>query len=276
MKNTQAIILTLLIFAAAGTTQTRWKRAEPASTELQLLHSMHAASLPTAETMKKGNWAFEISHRFSSTIDEGSQVFWGFDGPANIRLALGYGVSNKLYVLVGRTNVNDNIELVAKYKGPEWRNKPMPVLLSVRGGVAYNGEVFAPVENESRLYQFYVQAIANTMWQKKLGIGVVPTYLHNAYIFGSDVEYSFTLGSYAQYYVSPRLSFFVEWNPTIDGWQQDYNSLALGLELETGGHFFKVFLSNNDRVNTSQFIVVANKRVSDGEFRFGFLITRTF
>lgn len=276
MRIIQVTAFFLLLITAAGMSQTRWKRSDPAPTKLQLFHSMHAASLPTAETMKKGNWLFEVSHRFSTPINEGGKAFFGFDGPANVRLALGYGVTKRLFLLVGRTNANDNVELVAKYKAFEWRNKNAPLLVSFRGGVAYNAQTFASPASDSRLYQFYAQAILNTMLQKKLGVGVVPTYLHNADIFSSNVEYVLTLGGYAQYYVSRRLSFLVEWNPTISGRQPDDNSLTFGLELETGGHFFKVFVANNDKINTSQFIAGVNNDFYQSAFRFGFMITRTF
>jgi hypothetical protein len=114
------------------------------------------------------------------------------------------------------------------------------------------------------------------MIQKKIGIGVVPTYLYNSHIFCVDPEYSFTLGSYVQYYLSSRMSLLTEWNPTVSGWRQDFDSLTFGLELETGGHFFKIFLSNNDKVNTTQHIAGANQDFTKGDFRIGFMITRTF
>jgi hypothetical protein len=177
---------------------------------------------------------------------------------------------------IGRTNVLDNLELQLKYNAWQFKNETFPLLLAFRGGIAYNGEIFDPVKNASRRYQYYGQIIINTMLKKKLGIGVVPTYLNNAHIFCVDPEYSLTLGSYMQYYLSQRMNVLVEWNPTVSGWRQDFDSLTLGLELETGGHFFKIFLTNNDKVNTSQYIVGANKDFSKGEFRIGFAITRTF
>ncbi len=65
----------LLFMAATGMSQTRWKRTEPEPTALQRLHSMHVASLPTTETLKKGNRLFEASHRFSTPINESGHFF---------------------------------------------------------------------------------------------------------------------------------------------------------------------------------------------------------
>jgi len=276
MRIIQVAAFFLLLITAAGMSQTRWKRSEPAPTEVHLFHSMHVASLPTAETLKQGNWLFEVSHRFSTPFKEGGEAFYGFDGPANIRLALGYGVTKKLFVLVGRTNVNDNVELVAKYKAVAWRNSTLPLLVSFRAGAAYNGQTFVTPAEKSRLYQFYGQAIFNTMVNKKLGIGLAPTYLHNSDIFSADVHYSFTLGAYAQIYVSKRLSFFAEWNPVLGGLTPEDNSLEIGLELETGGHFFKIIVTNNDKVTSTQYIPGVMNDFYEGALRFGFMITRTF
>ena len=170
----------------------------------------------------------------------------------------------------------DNIELLLKYKAVQIKHKTVPVLLSLRGGIAYSGEIYDPVKNNSRRYQYYGQLILNTMIQKKIGIGLVPTYLYNAHIFCVDPQYALTLGSYIQYYVSPRWSLLAEWNPTVSGWRQTYDSMTLGLELETGGHFFKIFMTNNDKVNTAQYIAGADKDFPDGDFRIGFMITRIF
>ncbi|MBN1479063.1 hypothetical protein EH223_15325 [candidate division KSB1 bacterium] len=272
----QVYIFTVLLSSLSFAQSSRWQRAEPVQTDLYLFHSPYVAMLPTAETLQRGDWEFEVSHRFSTPISEGEQTFWGMDGPALIRLALGYAVSDKMMIHVGRTNLQDNLELQLKYKAIQIRQKNFPVLIGFRGGVAYNGEIYDPIKSDARRFQYYGQVIVNTMIQDKLGFGVVPTYLYNAHIFCVDPQYSFTLGNYLQYYVSPHWSLLAEWNPTVSGWRQKYDSLTLGVELETGGHFFKIFLSNNDKVNTSQYSAGADKDFAQGDFRIGFMITRTF
>ncbi|MBN1561090.1 hypothetical protein JW998_12625 [candidate division KSB1 bacterium] len=274
LKKSIFIIFSLTTLALAQGSS--WKRAEPMLGELQLFHSPIAAMLPTAETLQKGDWEFEVSHRFTTPVSQGSSSFWGMDGPATIRLALGYAVSDALMLHIGRTNAMDNVELTAKYKATQLDNKSFPIGFSVRGGIAYNGEIYDPVKSDARRFQYYAQLIANTLVQKKIGVGLAPTYLYNAHIFCVDPQYSFTFGSYVQYYVSPRWSVLAEWNPTVSGWRRSYDSLTLGFELETGGHFFKIFLTNNDKVNTAQYIAGADKDFFAGDIRIGFLITRTF
>lgn len=268
------IMAVLLLVVAASAQTVQWQRSAPAERALELFHAQHVSMLPTAETLQKGDLEFEVSHRFIPTIDSGYDAFYGFDGPANIRLALGYAVTDRLLTTIGRTNVNDNLELQVKYKALEFPNDTAPVLIGVRGGAAYNGEIFDPVKNASRRYQFYGQLIVNTLIHEKLGIGLAPSYLYNANIFCCDPQYSLTFGSYVQYYVSPHWSLFAEWNPTVSGWRKSYDSFTLGFELETGGHFFKIILSNNDKLNSSQFLAGADRDFWDGGMRFGFVIIR--
>ena len=49
---------------------------------------------------------------------------------------------------------------------------------------------------------------------------------------------------------------------------------ALGIELETGGHFFKIVVTNSIRLNQAQYLAGAFSPFEPGEWRLGFNITR--
>lgn len=269
----KAVFLLLFILLAHGYPQSNWKQGKPVQHDLQLFHSMTVALLPTAETLQKGDVEFEVSHRFHTPVNSANS-FFGLDGPANIRLALGYAVSNSLFLNVGRTNVFDNTEFQIRYKALQLKNDFFPVLMTLQGGVAYNSQVTQSISNNSKKYQYYGQVVVNTLIFQKVGLGIVPTYLQNAHIFCKEYQHSFTLGNYIQYYASERWSIFFEWNPTISGWRQYYNTVTIGFELETGGHFFKILLTNNDKVNSAQFHAGSDMDFLNGEWRIGFTITR--
>jgi hypothetical protein len=90
----------------------------------------------------------------------------------------------------------------------------------------------------------------------------------------AETQYSFTLGLHAQYYVTNVCNVVAPWNPTITGCRGGHNPVSLGIELETGGHFFKVILSNTDLLNPTQFLTGAPDADNDGKLRIGFNITR--
>ena len=201
-------------------------------------------------------------------------MLFGIDGPVNMRLSLAYGLSNKMMVTLGRSNVTDNLDLTFKYKALQIRNRHFPLLFGFEAGVAHNSQVSKALSDEGKKGQFFGQMSVNTLLWKKLGLAVVPSYLFNSYIYCTDSQYSFTLGSAIQFYVSPYLSLLAEWNPTVSGWRRYHNTVAVAFEIETGGHFFKIILTNNAMLNTAHHLAGADLNFASGDWRLGFMITR--
>lgn len=268
--------------------QPKWKKSRPGTVpDLALFHSTRTANFPTTETLGKGDFEFEISHRFQPSIKDGFDASFGFDGPAKIRYALSFGVLEHLMITLGRSNIIDNWDLQVKYKLFQFRNPALPVVVALQGGAALNTEVPRGL-NRSRTdpdnFQYYGQLIINTMLlNKKLGVGIVPSFLYNSVIFSLEKQHTFTLGQYLQYYINKKYSLWVEYNPIIAGYQgiiqlgeagRSHNSVAIGFDVETGGHFFHIFVTNNVRLNPSQYLVGADRSFNDGELRFAFGITR--
>jgi len=288
MLKLKAIFVFILLIPFLLPAQPEWKRsAPPEEGPLDLFHATLIANLPTATMIAKGDFQFMIAHRFLPSIKDGYDAFYGLDGPAKIRLELGYGISNSLSVTVGRTNLIDNLDLQVKFKVLEIRSNILPGIITLKGGIAVNTEIPEGIGRDkfdSDNFQYYGQFIYNTMFfNKKLGVGIVPSYLYNSDIFSPEKRYTFSLGNYYQYYFDARWSIWLELNPIVTGYQgpiefgvteKSYNSVTFGFDVETGGHFFKIFLTNNYRINLSQYIVGADKSASSGEWRIGFNITR--
>lgn len=290
---TNFMIVAVLVFAcalSAQETSIRWKRSEPVVTpELQLFHSPHALDLPTTTTLQQWDMEFEISHRFIPTTGAGINDFYGLDGPVNMRLALGLALTDRMVVTLGRSNFNDNVDLLLKYKFLQFRHTKAPTLLAIQLGGAWNSkpaysEITSRSKADSRNFQAFGQLVINTLFAKKLGIGLVPSYLYNTDIrWGeetgtTEIKDTFRLGTYAQFYVSPLWSVLVEWTPYLSGYKQligqEENPLSFGIELETGGHFFKTMLTNSPYLNGSQYLAGADLPVNHNDWRIGFMITR--
>lgn len=273
-----SVICILLLTSAASFAQdgsSAWKRSgEEYTPPLQLFHSTHGINLPTAEVMQQGNFEFEVSHRFVPVISDGSRHLWGFDGPSNIRLALGYAYSNDGYVTLGRSNVQDNLDLNVKHQLFAFRSEMLPVLVAARLGGAWNSDVADRDAGDSRNFQYYAQLIVNAMYAERFAFGVVPSYVDNSRITHRNRQYSFVVGLHAQYYITDVLNVVAEWIPTVTGWRTRHNTVAFGIELETGGHFFKIIASNNDLLNPAQVLAGASDSFNDGDLHIGFNITR--
>ena len=283
------LILLHLLTIAPGlfsqNSRVRWKRRTPPSRpEVQLFHSPHAIDLPTATTLQKWEMEFEISHLFVPTTGSGIDKLYGLDGPVNMRLALGVAVSDRALLTLGRSNVNGNMDLLLKYRLLQYYSPTLPVLVAMRLGGAWNTNPEYPeLSHRSRThprnFQALGQIIVNVMLWKKLGLGLVPSYLYNTDIrWDDEIKDTFRMGTYVQYYVSPLWSLVVEWTPFISGYRhlvdQQHTPLSLALELETGGHFFKLILTNNKFLNSTQFLAGTDIPAQNNDWRLGFQITR--
>lgn len=265
----------LVLPAAAQEDSTGWMRSdEEAPHPLQLFHSTQAVNLPTAEVLHQGNFEFEISHRFIPTISDGSKNLWGFDGPVNIRLALGYAYSDRGYVTLGRSNVQDNLDLNLKHQLFSYHHDMLPVIVAARIGAAWNTDVPDRDAADADNLQYYAQLIVNTMYGDNFALGVVPSYVENSHILCPERQYSFVMGVHAQYYITDVFNVLAEWIPTVSGWRTKHNTVAFGIELETGGHFFKIILSNNDLLNPAHVLAGASDSFNDTDWHIGFNITR--
>ena len=265
--------------AAAQDSDVAWKRSSPpVQPELRLFHSTQAICLPTAETLGKRVFQFEISHRFDVPISEGYNAFYGLDSHALIRLGLGYSPIDPLVITLARSNLEGNVDLQAKYKLLRLRNSSLPVLAALQAGVSWNTNAENRSERargNSRNFQYYGQAIINTMIKRRLGLGAVPSYLHNSNIYSKETKNLFVAGVYAQFYVDKVLSLLAEWSPKVSGdARAEHEPAAFGFELETGGHFFKIVATNSVYLNPSQYLAGTEYAFAAEEWRLGFLITR--
>ncbi len=52
--------------------------------------------------------------------------------------------------------------------------------------------------------------------------------------------------------------------------------MIFGFDIETGGHIFHFLVTNNARINPSQYLVGADRSASDDMWRLGFGIIRYF
>jgi hypothetical protein len=280
MQGINAWLVTGLLILSSPTansqnTGSTWKRStNESAAPLALFHSTQVFSLPTAEMLTKGTFEFEISHRFYPPIKGGQRELFGLDGPATIRFALAYGISDRLTVSLGRSNLDDNVDLNLKYRALESGKSPLPVLVSIQAGTGWNTRVPGLSSSDSRSFQYYARVIINTMIRKKVGLGLAPTYLYNTDVRSENTDDIVALGVYGQYYLSRLFSVLVEWNPVFGRADNRHNPVSYGMELGTGGHFFKILASNSTRLNPSQYTAGSDDPAGGRYWHLGFNITR--
>ncbi len=257
----------------------RWKKkifkgAQP----VEIFHATLLVNLPTTELLSKGNLEFIVSHRFIPSVGEGIDALFGMDGPAYIQLSLAYAPINRLMIALERSNRENHYQLWVK--GRLWESGgAIPAALAIKAGIgvaAENPTISGRSRFHSRNWQYFAFLPLNLRLQKNLMAGIVPAVVYNAYIYSRDPEYSASIGGMLEYFVTDAMGIYGEWNQTVSGYRAtDSKSFAFGVEFETGGHFFKIFLTNSTRLNGAQVIPGVDRRIDAfGDLHLGFTITR--
>lgn len=237
-------------------------------------HSPQAVNLPTAATLPSRALLFEISHRFLPPISDGSGALWGLDGPVYNRLGLAYGVTDRVMVGLLRSNFDDNLELNAKLLLHEGDGSGVTYQVGAMAGAAFNFGATAVGGVEDNEGQYYAQALINASFADRFALGVVPTAFRNLRIEDVEPVSTFVLGLHGQYYATDRVSLLAEWVLSVESVNYPHDGVSGGVEIQTRGHFFKLVLTNQVRMNPTQYLVGTPFEYGKDDWRLGFNITR--
>lgn len=248
----------------------RWERRSDASAPPPtVFHATQGMNLPTAVTPGGGELLFEISHRFVPPISSDGTLF-GLDGPVQYRLGLGYGITDAIFVGLTRSNLDDNTDLGAKLRILATGGL-VPVQVAFAGGVAWNKEV-GGLQGSST--QYHAALVLNVGLGERVALGVVPAYVENPLVRVDGEDPAVSLGLHGQVYLTDHLSVVGEWTVTEERPLLAYDPAAISLELETGGHFFRLGVTNSLRLNPAQHLAGAEERFTGDQLRLAFNITR--
>ncbi len=105
-----SVTVSLLASPDQAAAQPSWERSAPAEpATVELFHATMLANFPTTESLKDGDWRYEISHRFAPPVSEGFDANYGLDGPVTMRTSGSYGVSDRTMVTLGRSGLQTQI-----------------------------------------------------------------------------------------------------------------------------------------------------------------------
>lgn len=235
------------------------------------------------EQMKKNQLEFRISHRFGDFNSGGYNLF-GLDY-GTIHFALEYGLTDWLEMGIGRSTFEKTIDGFAKVsllrqcKG----ERNMPVHLSYLASTEYISSDINPLLKTTSSRMSYVQQILIARkFNESFSLQLTPTYIHrNQVTTELDRNDLFSLGAGARYKLSKRISLNVEYfyvyrDNAITLPVKYYNPLAVGIDIETGGHVFQIMVSNSVAMREGGFIGKTTGSWGDGGIHLGFNISRVF
>jgi len=230
----------------------------------------------------QGSFTIEIQHRFSE-IKSVSDLF-GIYGTANTRLALSYGITDRIMVGFGTTKGNKLQDLEWKVNIlTQTRSGKIPVSLSYMGNTVLNAgdkSNFGPEADYKFIHRlsYLHQLIVSRKFGQKFSFQLAPTFT-----YFNAIEDGYNNGNFSLY-AGGRLQvlgmnsiifeydqpFFVPDNVTV------YPNMALGVEIGTSTHAFRVFASNYNYLVKNYNVVYNTNNPLDGKFQFGFNISIRF
>jgi hypothetical protein len=237
----------------------------------------------SVETMKRNHLDFRISHRFGR-LNSGAYELFGLD-QAVMRMGFEYGITDDLMIGIGRSGEQKAYDFFGKYKLIKQATgaRQVPISVTLFGSSVIRtqrsfvpGEIFA---FEDKL-TYTGQLLIARKFSESLSLQITPTYLYrNRPELPGDQRLLLALGIGGRLKVSRRVSINAEYfyafrdNTTNLPY---YNSLALGVDIETGGHVFQLHFTNSLGMIEKQFIGETTGSWGKGDVHYGFNISRTF
>ena len=236
----------------------------------------------TIELPPSGALNFVISHHFGA-INSGAYEFFGLD-QANIRFGLDYSFTDWLSVGVGRSSVNKTYDgsLKVKLLRQSTGARKMPVTVTLWANTAITSLKWQEPERTnyftSRMEYAYQLLIARK-FGSRLSLQLMPTMIHRNLVETIEDENDvFAIGAGGRIKVSNRVAVTGEYYYLLPGKTADdfTNVFSIGVDLETGGHVFQLYLTNTQGLIEEQFIPKNTGKWSEGDIYISFNINRTF
>ena len=263
-------------------------------------------SMQTPQTCGYGELDFCITHRFGNigeASNGGIHTLYGWDAISDVRFSFDYGVTEKFQIGVARNKKDENLDGSLKFRFLEQTiDNKIPVSLC-----AYTIASLTP-ERETQLYSgadtawvsanklfshkmvYTTQLVIARKFAPWLSFAVTPSYTHRNYVLANvnpangavDENDLLAVGAGIRLKVSRSISILADYFYVKSDYRKGntadpyYNPLAVGIEIETGGHVFHLNFTNAAGINENYLIPKSPDSWGKGGYKFGFNISRVF
>ncbi|UOK42455.1 MULTISPECIES: DUF5777 family beta-barrel protein [Flavobacterium] len=289
------LLLLLLVFPLSVFSQDDLlSEIDTAKVDTQVESAFKGLKIVNLESTKlaaRGDLYFIVAHRFDY-MKNGFDDFFGLDN-ANTQLKFVYGLASWMTIHVARSGFQETIDLGAKYKIKDQEKDGFPVALAGFNSIAINAEMkeedYPEMEFANRL-SYVTQLLVSRKFNDQLSLELVPTYFHENTIRdildenGEPIlpnpqnNSQFAIGMGGRYKLTKRWSVNIDYAAHLNRASESIyrNPLAIGVDLETGGHVFQMHFTNSRAMHETGFLGQTSGDWSKGEICFGFNLLRVF
>ncbi len=254
----------------------------------------------SVENIGKGVLDVRILHRFAP-LNRGIYDFFGLD-IASMRLGLDYGITKNFMIGIGHSTWQKTYDAFFKLKILRQSSgaRNMPVTLSFMSSIAIRTDLARKDTLNQRIItgfsdktSYVNQLIIGRKFSPGFSLQLMPTFIfhHNRIdsinfytknkdnlIYGQKRKNTVAIGIGGRLKVSKRVNITAEYYYQLPDTKPGikFNSISLGVDIETGGHVFQLHLTNSNGMSEKALITDTDDKWKDGYIRIGFNISRVF
>ncbi len=252
----------------------------------------------TTETLKKGALDFRMSHRFGNLATTGAaSTLWGLDQAQDIRFTFDYGLTKDITIGFSRNKQSELLEGYGKWTFLRQKvNNKIPLSIAaytcagfnpgLKSGI-YQGSIVAK-EKTAHRFSYFSQLIIARKFNKLFSLELLPSMSWRNFIINNinpnnqayDNNMLFSCGVGGKLNFTRRLAITIDYFYTASKFRTTSNGfyapLAIGLEVNTGGHVFNINLTNCSQITETLFVPSTQQNWLKGQFKLGFTISRVF
>ncbi len=235
---------------------------------------------------------FVVAHRFGS-VKNGIDDFFGLD-EAVTQLKFIYGINEWLNIGVARSSYQKTYGGHLKYRLIQQHKEGFPFTVVGYNLMAINTaldeNLYTNLKFSDRI-TYTSQVLVSRKVSERLSLLLAPTYIHenlatrSVMVLADDTTLNFdeendqfAVGVGGRFKLTTRWSINMDYGIHLNRNRNSNfkNPFSVGVDLETGGHVFQMHFTNAQAMFEDGFIVRGAGDWSDGDFYFGFNLSRVF
>ncbi len=230
------------------------------------------------EVLKEKAMEVQMQHRFG-TFNNDKNDMAGMWGASNIRLALAYGIHERVTIGFGTTKnkrYQDFNLKVALFR--QTRSEKMPFSVSYYGNWVVDARPKENFQYVSDRWSFFNQIIIARRFNSKLSVSGTLSLSHYNVVENTmrNDMIAYSLGG--RYKISPNTAIIVDYSQPLTKFMKDnpHPGISLGVEFGTSAHAFQLFVTNYHGIVPQDNYMYNGNDFFNGDIMLGFNITRLY
>ena len=232
----------------------------------------------TNVVLSKKAMEVQMQHRFG-TFNSDKNDMAGMWGLSNIRIALAYGVHERVTIGFGTTK--DGRYQDFNLKGAilrQTRSEKMPVSVSYYGNFAISALPKENFEHTEDRWSFFNQLIVARRFSPEFSASGTLSISHYNVVENTmrNDMVAFSLGG--RYKISPNTAIMIDYSQPLTEFIKDnpHPGISLGVEFGTSAHAFQLFITNYHGIVPQDNYMFNSNDFFNGDIMLGFNITRLY